>query len=374
MSNIEKNNEKIEVLMKSNTLIKSKYNLTLLECRVFMHILYSLQKSKDGKMCCYITNNDFGELSENRNLNFVKGIKSTLDSILDKHIYFEEYSENGEVGNWGKYNLINGYMYLKDKRCFKIEVSEKVFSLLVSYLDTGYTPINLKVWLSLKSISAQRLYEILRLWSGSKKNIEYKVDDIKDYMMLDDKYKEYSNFKRRVITPGIKELNETGLFNISFKESKLGRKVESIVFNVEDLDKRKYFTKDVEVVKEVPQENELEECAISNESPIIEDVKVQTSKITKNESDLYIPDENIFTKGSLRSFKMDFKDIDFKNEYMLKAFNDALMIAMDMDDVDTIKATSYKFFKGCLDNKIIEYKKEEQDDLVHKMELDMFWK
>lgn len=245
-----KETNKVEVLMKSNTLIKSRYNLTLMECRVFMYILYRLQKRQDGKMCCTIKNEDFGRLSDNRNLGFVKGIKGTLDSILDKHIYFEEYTEDGKVGEWGKYNLINGYTYIEESNSFEIEVSQKVFDLLISYIDIGYTPANLNVWLSLKSISAQRLYELLKLWSGSKKSIEYTVEDIKTYMMLEDKYKEYSNFKRRIISPGVKELNETGLFNIDFKENKVVRRVNSIIFYVEDMDKGTVDNKIVEYKKE----------------------------------------------------------------------------------------------------------------------------
>ncbi|MGL5331185.1 MAG: replication initiation protein [Peptostreptococcaceae bacterium] len=352
---------KLEVLMKSNTLVKARYNLTLMECRVFMYILYSLQKSKDGKMYCYVTNNDFARLSDNRNLGFIKGIKSVLDSILDKHIYFEEYTETGEVGDWGKYNLINGYMYLKDSQKFKIEVSEKVFDLLISYLDTGYTPVNLNVWLNLKSISAQRLYELLRLWSGSKKSIEYTVEDIKNYMMLEEKYKEYSNFKRRIITPGIKELNETGLFNIDFKETKVGRKVNSIIFDVDDMDARKYFDKEVkELVPKVI--NDISNSSSSNEI-----------NQKQREVQFYVPDESVFTKGTLRSFKMDFKEVDFKNRYMDKAFNDAIMITLDRDDVEQIKATSYRFFKGTLDNKIIEYKTEEKADKTHEEEMGKYW-
>ncbi|MEN2259776.1 hypothetical protein AAIB48_20465 (plasmid) [Paraclostridium benzoelyticum] len=70
---------------------------------------------------------------------------------------------------------------------------------------------------------------------------------------------------------------------------------------------------------------------------------------------------------------MDFENIDFKNDYMKKAFDDAVMITLDKDDVETIKAVSYKFFKGTLDNKILEYKKEYEEDLKHKEEMDLFW-
>lgn len=43
------------------------------------------------------------------------------------------------------------------------------------------------------------------------------------------------------------------------------------------------------------------------------------------------------------------------------------------DDVESIKAGSYRFFKGTLDNKIVEYRFEDQEDLKHKKEMDMHW-
>ncbi|MGG7060507.1 hypothetical protein ACQPUZ_19925, partial [Clostridium tertium] len=106
----------------------------------------------------------------------------------------------------------------------------------------------------------------------------------------------------------------------------------------------------------------------------IDIVELNKTKDVKSEkTDIFVPDEMVFTKGTLRRFKMNFKDIDFKNEYMNRAFEDAVMITLDRDDVEIIKSTSYNFFKGTLDNKIIEYKKEEQEDIKHKAEMDMLW-
>lgn len=58
---------------------------------------------------------------------------------------------------------------------------------------------------------------------------------------------------------------------------------------------------------------------------------------------------------------------------MEKAFDDAVMISLDRDDIETIKATSYKFFKGTLENKIEEYKKEKEEDIKHQKEMDWNW-
>ncbi|MDO7204554.1 replication initiation protein [Paraclostridium bifermentans] len=334
-------------------------------------------------LTCSISHSEFKDIIKFKQKNTVKGVLEVLEDLRKKPIYFKEEKKNKKGNLWGAYGFINGYEYDDELGIFNIEASEKIHNLLKEYLKMGYTPVNVQIWLSLNNSYAQRFYDLLRLWSGTKDTINYKLDEIKELLMLEDKYSKYNDFKRRVILPAIKELNETGYFEIDIKENKVGRKVDSIDFYIKDLDKRKYFTKD-EIIKEIPG-IELEEVAITydendcenkeeiilNDKVIIEPEIISDTK--ENKMEIFIPDESIFTKGTLRRVKMDFKDIDFKNKYMEKAFEDAVMITLDKDDVETIKATSYKFFKGTLDNKIVEYKLEEKEDLDHKREMDMFW-
>lgn len=375
--------ESNRILMKNNMLVKARYSLSLIENRVFLSMLYKLQKKSDGVLTCSISHSEFKDIIKFKQKNTVKGILEVLEDLRKKPIYFKEEKKNKKGNLWGAYGFINGYEYDDELGIFNIEASEKIHNLLKEYLKMGYTPVNVQIWLSLNNSYAQRFYDLLRLWSGTKDTINYKLDEIKELLMLEDKYSKYNDFKRRVILPAIKELNETGYFEIDIKENKVGRKVDSIDFYIKDLDKRKYFTKD-EIIKEITG-IELEEVAITcdenscenkeeiilNDKVIIEAEIISDTK--ENKMEIFIPDESIFTKGTLRRVKMDFKDIDFKNKYMEKAFEDAVMITLDKDDVETIKATSYKFFKGTLDNKIVEYKLEEKEDIDHKREMDMFW-
>lgn len=375
--------ESNRILMKNNMLVKARYSLSLIENRVFLSMLYKLQKKSDGVLTCSISHSEFKDIIKFKQKNTVKGILEVLEDLRKKPIYFKEEKKNKKGNLWGAYGFINGYEYDDELGIFNIEASEKIHNLLKEYLKMGYTPVNVQIWLSLNNSYAQRFYDLLRLWSGTKDTINYKLDEIKELLMLEDKYSKYNDFKRRVILPAIKELNETGYFEIDIKENKVGRKVDSIDFYIKDLDKRKYFTKD-EIIKEIPgmvleevaitsDENDCEnkEEIILNDKVIIEPEIISDTK--ENKIEIFIPDESIFTKGTLRRVKMDFKDIDFKNKYMEKAFEDAVMITLDKDDVETIKATSYKFFKGTLDNKIVEYKLEEKEDINHKREMDMFW-
>lgn len=369
-----------KMLVKNNAFITAKYNLTLDENRLFVYILYNIQKNKNG-LSCTIKRDDFSNIFKNRTNSTVKGVTKVLDDLKKKSIYFKENLEDGSI-NWGSYVFLMGYVYNNKSDSFKIEVPERVYNLLMQYID-GYTPITLQTWLGLKNTYAQRFYDLLRMWSGTKNIISYKVDDLKMYFQIEDKYPNFKDFKRRVIVPAVTELNDTGYFEIDFKENKVGRKVDSIDFIVKDLDKRKYFTKD-DTAKEILSKV-IEEVAVTSENIIIDDkeetifkpsdsISIENINDSKGfECDPFVPDETLFTKGTLRSFKKDFKDIDFKNEYMERAFDDAVMITLDRDDVDDIKATSYKFFKGTLDNKIVEYKIEEKEDIKHKKEMDMHW-
>ncbi|MGL5328790.1 MAG: replication initiation protein [Peptostreptococcaceae bacterium] len=392
--------DKPRILMKNNLLIQAKYSLTLVENRIFLLMMYKLQKESEGLLSCEISHDEFKQIIRHAKDKTIDNISKSLSSLRKKSIHFMEEKQNKKGIIWGEYGFLNGFTYDEERKTFKIEASQKIYDLLSNYIQTGYTPANLVVLFSIKNYYGQRLYDLLRLWSGSKSVINYKVEDLKMYLQLDDSYPEYGNFKRRVILPAIKELNGTGYFEIDIKENKVGRKVDSIDFIVKDLDKRKYFIgesnvieDDVDIVEEICEPIEIIEKPKKSLTPkkskttkkskpsdktisknIIEkDVKLETKNTVSNKSELFVPDESVFTKGTLRSFRLDFENIDFRNTYMEKAFNDAVMITLDKDDVEKIKAVSYKFFKGTLDNKVIEYKNEEQEDIMHKKDMDIYW-
>ncbi|MGL5718184.1 MAG: replication initiation protein [Paraclostridium sp.] len=364
--------EKQEILMKHNDLVKSRYNITLNENRLFIYILYKLQRESKGVLSCEITREELSRFIKGRTDASTKGIKSMLTTLRKKEINIKTILDDGSY-MWSAYGFINGWDYFSKTDTFRIEASERIYVLLHEYLKEGYTPVNLNIWLTLKNSYAQRFYELLRLWSSSKDSINYKVSELRELLILENKYPKYSELRKRVIIPAIEELNSTGYFEISYDENKKGRNIESIDFIVKDLDKRKYFTKDDSEEVKV-----FEEVAISiddDKSKRVEDVVKVDENVAVKEvvSEVFVPDEEVFTKGTLRSFKKDFKNIDFRNEYMERAFDDAVMITLDRDDVESIKAGSYRFFKSTLDNKIAEYKLEEQEDIKHNKEMDKYW-
>lgn len=319
-----------KILMKNNHLIKAKYNLTLIQSRIFMVILYKLQKDNNGDMTCILTRNELKSIINKKSNHSIKAMNKILNDLSDKSIYFREVKTNSKYSIWGKYNIISGVEYDEEYDYFKMNCSNRVYELLTNYLKIGYTPINLSIFLSLKSIYAQRMYDLLRLWSNSKKIITYSVAELKELMMVEDKYKNYADFQRNIITPSVKTLNSTGMFEIDFTTKKTGRTVTDIIFDVKDLDKRKYFEK-----KEI-----------------------------KNTTSI----EDYFTKGTKVLFDKDFEiyKSNYNDDFFTKAFYDSVSITLDKDNITIIGNRSYNYFKKTMENKLQYYIELEVNELLGK--------
>lgn len=373
---------KKEILLQPNNLIKSKYDFTNIENKLFYKILYNAQKQSNNKPIYHavIKTEEFKEFIKHRNDCTEQNIRLMLNLFQQSILEFDYINDDGHLKTFGS-GLINTYDFNHETNSYEITMHETLYRHITDFLamqGNGYTALNMSLLFTFKGAYTQRFYTLMRLWSRENKEIEvkYSLNDLRNYLKLKpDFYPQYKHFKQNVIKKALKEINEKGNMNVEIKEEiREGRKVSEIVFLVLDHEPRKYFDKDsVKEVIESGENGKNKELKQSKEEKSINTPLEEVNKLTMENKGLYIPDETVFTKGTLRSFKMDFAHIDFKDPYMKRAFDDAVMIALDRDDVETIKATSYKFFKGTLENKIVEYKKEKETDIKHKEEMDMFW-
>lgn len=339
------------ILMKNNYLIKAKYDFSVIQSRIFILMLYKLQKAKNGDMVCTLTRKELKEIIPRKSSHSVKGMSEVLDKLMGQRIYFKEIKSDNKHSIWGKYSLINGFEYDDEYDSFKLSCSNRVYELLTNYLEIGYTPINLTIFLSLKSVYAQRMYDLLRLWSNTKIEIDYSVSELKELLMVENKYKNFADFKKNILVPAVKGLNDTGMFEITYTPKKTGRAVTNIIFKVKDLDKRKYFEK-----KEDMLINDLE----NKKNPIEElnEIKNDINKILNK----------FFTKGTRMLFDKDFKEyeINFNDDFFINALYDSVCSILDKDKIDVIEKRSYNYFKRTLENRIQHYIDLEVKELIHK--------
>lgn len=369
---LDKINEDFKILNKNNLLIKANYNLSFVENRFYLTILFNMQKTARGSYVGIIPKEEFLRLSGKTSNNTTTGITRILESLANKRVQIQEFKKQNKKPSEYDFPIITGHKFNPKDNTYTIELSTILYDLLLEYMEVGYTPLNLNVLLGLNNFYAQRIYELLRLWSGNKENINYTVDYLRECFDLGDKYPRYNNFKDRVIEPALESLNSTEKFKITYEELKVGRRVDSITFLVEDLEKRKYFDKkeDKNTIEYKNKEKNGTVELLENECNINES-KNEINVLKKENNKFYIPDEEIFTKGSLMQFKRNFKDYDFSINNLEDVFFEACAITIDKDQVDIIDNKSYKFFKPTLQNLLnthapMKNKDNYNDDIVYK--------
>lgn len=245
----EEQNEHInEVLFKSNTLIKSNINITSVEYKIFNKILYKCQieKENNSQLRAVLTIEELNSIVKNKKENTVKALTESLEKFIKIPIRFEKQK------SYVITTLINKVIVDKETFNFNCYLDKDLYEVLMGYKELGYSPINLKMIRQANGYYTQRFYELFRVWSGHNKEVTYTIDELKEWLMIEEgmSYDRYFNFKIKVVEPALKEINQKLNMKVSYKENKNGRSVKSLTFIVEDLEPRIYDFNKNKVIKD----------------------------------------------------------------------------------------------------------------------------
>lgn len=350
------NENKLQILNKNNLLIKSNYDLNLVQNRFYLTILYNMQK-QDTDYICTIQGKELKKLVQNKTQNRNKGIYNILESLRKKSIELQEIKdEYMKLYNCG---IISSFEWNEKTDTYLIKLDGKIYDLLINYyeLSKGYTPLNLGVLIGFNNYYAQRFYELIRMESWKGKRINFDINYLRKTFEIGNKYKQYTDFRKRIINPSVEVLNNTGKFNISYEEIKQGRKVISIDFVVEDLEPREYFN---------ILENEKVEIKKVELIQPVEKIKKEyfeniNSVVKENTEDIeQIIDVSMLEKGFLLNFKKAFKNIDFNIDYIQDAYYQVVGIIIERDNINSLGMRQWKLFKKIF-MEVTE--KNEQEDI-----------
>ena len=139
-------------------------------------------------------------------------IISACDNILNQKLYLN--TNKVYIGyNWCEY-----VYYEKEDRSLKIKFTPKISSLLLNLVDQGgFTKMNLKYFLKIKSFYAKRIYMLLKGkldFEVEKFNKEesikiMSISELKDTLNIDqNSYKEINDLRKRVVDISVNQINK----------------------------------------------------------------------------------------------------------------------------------------------------------------------
>lgn len=277
---------KNEIFFKSRLLVLANLSATSNEYKIYNRILQNGQCINSEKLIAPITLTQIREALGTEHIYQADVIKY-LDTFREKTIKLpgedeieeekldeetlEELEELKKLKKIRKVGtgLIERWEY-DEAETFYCYLYPKIYELLSNYKEIGYAPLQLKLFNKTKSFYTQKIYEMLRIWSGNKKEIIYYLTEIREGTGTVDIYLKYANFKNRVLKPSVDEINSNKDLEmyVRFEEIKKKRAVVAIKFIVYDrLPRNVEF---IEILK-IPSTELLSEATINEFKKVYDD-------------------------------------------------------------------------------------------------------
>lgn len=223
------------VYSQSNSFVESRFvDFTVLELKVIEFLISQTDYFKDKTYIAKKQNKfvsiravDLAQVINANAKNMYSVAKKLVSGLLKKSIEVGYIDTQGKRAFKGS-NFFNNITYASN--VFEFEINYAILSHFIE-LKKSFTRISLKYLMALNSVYAIKLYKLLTQYRIVKKRI-LTVDEIRTFLVLDDKFNQFSDIRKKVIEIAVKQINEFTDLLVEFEESKSGRTTTSITFNI----------------------------------------------------------------------------------------------------------------------------------------------
>ena len=224
---------KNSLVVKDNALINASYNLELTEQRLIMLAIINARESGQGITAdskLEIHASDYAKLFNVSADASYKALREAVNNLFNRQFsYSAEYKRTGKVGivrsRW-----VSRIFYVDDLALLEITFAPDVVPL-ITRLEEHFTKYEAKQVAHLTSKYATRLYELLIAWREVGKVPQLELSEFRNRLgLLDNEYIAMSDFKKRVLEPSIKQINEHTDITVTYEQHKKGRIISGFSF------------------------------------------------------------------------------------------------------------------------------------------------
>lgn len=211
-------------MTKSNILIEANYKLTITEQKIVLYLVSKIRKDDDDFKTYTLPIKQFYELLGYKGNPKYSEMKKITKNLIGKVVEIKEEKKLKQM-SWLSY-----VEYNENDGSVNLSFDPRLKPYLLQ-LKREFTSYKLKNVMELKSGYSIRIYEILKKWQTIKV-VELPLKELREMVGATDKYHEYHNFKKRVLTSSQNEIEERTDIAFDYEEIKKGRKVVSIRFMI----------------------------------------------------------------------------------------------------------------------------------------------
>ncbi|MFX4358547.1 replication initiation protein RepM, partial [Acinetobacter baumannii] len=212
-------------------LINASYNLDLVEQRLILLAIVEARESGKG-----INANDpltvhaesyINHFSVHRNTAY-QALKDACKDLFARQFSYQEQRPKGVANITSRW--VSQIAYVDNSATVELIFAPAIIPL-VTRLEEQFTSYELKQVSGLSSAYAIRLYELLIAWRSTGKTPVIELSDFRQKLgVLETEYNRMHDFKKRVLDPAIKQINEHTDITVKVEQHKKGRSVSGFSF------------------------------------------------------------------------------------------------------------------------------------------------
>ncbi len=214
-----------DLIVKSNRLIEAHYRLNLTESRLVLKLISIIERDdqdfKSYKFKVYKLLEEF-----NMDRDDYNHIKEATKSLLKRVMVIKDFVTGDEL----QINFLSSALYKKEgtvELCFDPKLKPYLLQL-----KENFTSYRLEYVKRFKKVYAIRFYELLKQYQKIGRR-RFRLSELRNFLVIPaNEYKQYTDFKKRVILPAQEELREKSDIHFEYKEIRKSRRVEEIDFAI----------------------------------------------------------------------------------------------------------------------------------------------
>lgn len=223
-----------KTVRKANQLIqKSRFSLSLQQQKILLYLISQISPQDEDFKLYHFSIPEFCRVCglTDSGTNY-SDLKAAVKDIADKSLWVRLPSGYDSLLRWIEKARI-------DEKSGQIEVRlDNDMKPFLLQLRENYTQYEMIFTLHFKSKYTIRLYELIKsihFHDEVAYSRRFTVNELQT--LLDaESYKQYRDFKRRVLIPSVAEINEYSDKSLTFEEVRQGRKVLAIEFSISSKD------------------------------------------------------------------------------------------------------------------------------------------
>lgn len=217
-----------EVATQHNKLINSQQSLSLIQKRIFYLAAKQIKKGDKDYKRYYV---DLADLVPGTSQDVYHRVSNELRDLMQNLVKLTGEVNGKESDIW--LQLISKVEHIKGTGQIYVDLHPDIRDMLLG-LNGYFTKVPAVELIACRSIYGQRLYELLYQFSDTGIRL-MTVEELREILNLQNKYKNFSHFRRRVLKQAQKDVAEHTNMEFTWDEikAKKGRKIERLIFDIE---------------------------------------------------------------------------------------------------------------------------------------------